>query len=121
MFHPDTIADRRAQNSGRYPQRFSSISTVGIDSTPHVYELGAALRGTSHTMRVVIEVDIGTWQNTGALASPTDFSDEARPRFGEAGTYGGGSGREANLRTCMEYPRDGRLKYACANIPLDRR
>ena len=32
---------------------------VGIDSTAHVDELGAALHGAGHTLRVVIEVDIG--------------------------------------------------------------
>ena len=32
---------------------------VGIDSTAHVDELGAALHGTGHTLRVAIEVDIG--------------------------------------------------------------
>ena len=32
---------------------------VGVDSAAHVDELGAALHGTGHTLRVVIEVDIG--------------------------------------------------------------
>ena len=32
---------------------------VGIDSTAHVDELGAALHGAGHTLRVVIEADIG--------------------------------------------------------------
>jgi D-serine deaminase-like pyridoxal phosphate-dependent protein len=32
---------------------------VGIDSTAHVDELGAALHDAGHTLRVVIEVDIG--------------------------------------------------------------
>ena len=32
---------------------------VGVDSTAHVDELSAALHGSGHTLRVVIEVDIG--------------------------------------------------------------
>jgi hypothetical protein len=42
-------------------------------------------------MRVVIEVDIGTWQNTGASRHPQIFLTRPAPRFGEAGTYGVGA------------------------------
>ena len=90
MSHPDTIADRRARHCRRYPGA-SGLSRPSASTAPRMSTNSAPLHGTGHTMRVVIEVDIGTWQNTGASRHPQIFLTRPAPRFGEAGTYGVGA------------------------------
>ena len=52
---------------------------VGIDSTAHVDELGAALHDAGHTLRVVIEVDIGMHRAGVQPGAPVvAYTDEAQ-------------------------------------------
>jgi D-serine deaminase-like pyridoxal phosphate-dependent protein len=64
---------------------------VGVDSATHVDELGAAVHGTGHTLRVVIEVDIGMHRagvQPGAAVVALARAIAARPGLCFAGVMG---------------------------------